>query len=111
MRDGNYKWSNTLIEKAKGAVIFRDELKKIQDKWEDGKIQEQNKPKKKTRRSYKSRKKGLRTTEDEFKGPILEAIMKSWGYCQSVDILEIIFEKIRNRLKEYDLESLPAIFQ
>jgi len=53
-------------------------------------------------------KKGLRTREEQFVMPILEAIIELGGKAKVKDVLELVYYKMEDILNSYDYEPLPS---
>lgn len=54
----------------------------------------------------KKLKKGLRTPEKEYEIPILEALVELGGKGKAGDVLDRVYEKMKDRLNEYDKQLL-----
>ena len=53
-------------------------------------------------------KKGMRTPEREFIIPILESLIELGGKGKVSEVLSLVFEKMKNKLRSYDLEKIPS---
>ncbi|ANE41193.1 hypothetical protein JM64_03735 [Fervidobacterium ngatamarikiense] len=53
-------------------------------------------------------KTGMRTPEREFIIPILESLIELDGKGKVSEVLKLVFERMKNKLKTYDLEKIPA---
>ncbi len=53
-------------------------------------------------------KRGLRTSEDAFRIPILEALVELGGSASMSQVLELVEKKMKDRLNEYDYQILPS---
>jgi len=53
-------------------------------------------------------KKGMRTPEREFIIPILESLIGLGGKGKVNEVLSLVFEKMKNKLRSYDLEKIPS---
>ncbi|MDD2211718.1 MAG: winged helix-turn-helix domain-containing protein [Clostridia bacterium] len=50
----------------------------------------------------------MRTPEDAFRQPLLEALVELGGSANIGDILKIVYEKLKNRLNKYDYQRLNS---
>ncbi len=53
-------------------------------------------------------KRGLRTSEDAFRIPILEALVELGDSASMSQVLELVEKKMKDRLNEYDYQILPS---
>lgn len=60
------------------------------------------------RKLKQKNKKDMRTPEREFIIPILEALIELGGKGKVSEVLKLVFERMKNKLKTYDLEKIPA---
>jgi phosphopantetheine adenylyltransferase len=109
----------TLAEYAERLRDLREKVKALQGEYQtisrifSEKIptqvqREQVKPTQVRKKKVKERlKKGLRTPEEQFIMPILESIIELGGRAKSKDVLERVYEKMKNILNSYDEEPLP----
>lgn len=107
-KSGNYDAARQAIEEATHLAEFREKVKMLQKEWASFAI---NRPRRaaKTRRVRKSRlPRGLRTPEEAFRVPILEALEELGGKAPIVKVLELVEEKMRAVLNEHDYEPLPS---
>ncbi|MEW6526392.1 MAG: winged helix-turn-helix domain-containing protein [Spirochaetota bacterium] len=51
---------------------------------------------------------GLRTPEDAFRRPILEALVELGGKASLSEVLDLVGTKMRSKLTRYDHEPLPS---
>jgi len=51
---------------------------------------------------------GLRTPEEAFRQPILEALVELGGKAPMRKVLDVVEKKVRSKLNKYDLEALPS---
>lgn len=62
-----------------------------------------------TKKENKSRlKRGLRTPEEKFILPILEALVELGGEAHASDVLKLVHAKMKNILNTYDYEDLSS---
>lgn len=102
----DYEKAKALIEDAVKLTGFREKVKNLQKEWET--IFAIKSAKIAKRKGYKKLKKGLRTTEDAFRIPILESLIELNGRAQIKDVLKKVYQKMKNQLNEYDLSPLPS---
>ncbi len=97
-----------LLNKLLGWRKYREKVKALEKEW--AVLAAQAPPGKKLRRrSAKERlRRGLRTPEDAFRRPILEALVECGGEAPMGKVLEAVEKKMRNRLTEYDFLPLPS---
>ena len=53
-------------------------------------------------------KRGLRTSEDAFRKPILEALVELEGRAEMSKVLDLVEKKMQGILNDYDYQSLPS---
>ncbi len=98
--------ANSLIEYAERLKVFREKVKALQKEWQ--KLSE-NAPAQNEETKARSRlAKGLRTPEDKFYIPILEALIELGGKAKAEDVLKLVREKMKNILNEHDYRSLSS---
>ncbi len=97
-----------LIENGERLKAFREKIKFLQEEWQT--IFADQVPKGSSRRKIKGRlKKGLRTPEKEFIRPILEALVELGGKAEMRTVLDRVYQKMRDLLNEYDMQTLPSL--
>jgi FtsZ-binding cell division protein ZapB len=107
VQKSEYDKAKTIIEKATALEKFREKVKQLQNEWQSNFSSLSVKPTKK--RKIKSKlKKGLRTPEDDFRIPILEALVELGGSASVSEVLELVEKKMKNKLNEYDYQILPS---
>ncbi|BCB96158.1 hypothetical protein JZK55_10800 [Dissulfurispira thermophila] len=96
-----------LIESGERLKSFREKVRLLQKEWQSifsGRVKASHR-----KRKEKSKlKKGLRTPEDEFKIPILEALIELGGKAEMKAVLKKVYSKMKDRLNQYDLSPLPS---
>jgi restriction system protein len=105
---GDYDAARRAIEDATRLADFRDKVKALQKEWASLAAK---RPQREvtTRRPGKSRlPRGLRTPEDAFRRPILEALVELGGTAPIGKVLDLVGEKMKAVLTKYDLEPLPS---
>lgn len=104
---GAYGEARRMIEIATRLAEFREKVKALQDEW--GSVFAGRAPEgKKKRRRTKRLARGLRTGEDAFRRPILEALVELGGRADMSKVLELVERKMQGVLNEYDRQPLPA---
>ncbi len=97
----------SLIENGERLKMFREKVKSLQKEWQtifSGSVSVSIR-----KREVKSKlKRGLRTPEEEFIMPILESLIELGGKAEMKKVLDKVYEKMKDRLNQYDLEGLPS---
>jgi len=117
IRHGTQAMEQKRFEEARQAIElgvrleeFRARVKAMQSEWENlfaTRLPSREKRRRKTERLPR----GLRTSEDAFRQPILEALVELGGSGTVEQVLEIVEKKMKSILNEYDympLHSDPA---
>jgi hypothetical protein len=105
---GNYDGARHAIEEATRLADFRDKVKALQKEWASL-AAKRPQSEVTTRRPGKGRlPRGLRTPEDAFRRPILEALVELGGTAPIGKVLDLVGEKMKAVLTKYDLEPLPS---
>ena len=108
-RKGDYERAKQAAEKASQLAEFREKVKKLQKEWESISRQELKVKLGKAKRSVKGRlPRGLRTPEEAFRIPILEALVELGGSATVSEVLKRVEQKMKGVLNEYDREPLPS---
>lgn len=108
----DHKKARELLEKAEAATIFRGKIKDLQMEWST--LEKQivpGVPKDRQRSKSKRKRKlqrGLRTPEEAFKTPVLEALLHLGGSANANDVLARVGKMMAGSLNEYDKQSLPS---
>lgn len=106
-RLGDYHKARTAIEDVTRLAALREKVKSLQKEWislSAGHLS--NRPRRHRAQGKLSR--GLRTPEDAFRRPILEALAELGGSAAMIKVLEKVQHKMRDILNEYDLQPLPS---
>lgn len=108
-RSGDYDRARKAIEEATRLAEFREKVKALQREWVgliSGSLKTHQPGR---RRADKGRlERGLRTPEEVFQRPILEALVELGGSAPSGEVLERVGAKMKSALNQYDLEPLPS---
>ncbi len=103
----DYDKAKMVIEDASRLITFREKVKDLQKEWRrifTGKIPRRAR----RRRGYQKLKKGLRTPEEGFRIPILKTLVELGGKAKMNSVLKGVFEKMKDELNKYDMETLPS---
>jgi len=104
---GAYDEARRMIEIATRLAEFREKVKALQKEW--GTIFASRVPEPKKRRRRPGRlERGLRTSEDAFRKPILEALVELGGRAEMPRVLELLEKKMQGVLNDYDYQPLPS---
>lgn len=104
---GDYDSAKELIEIATRLTNFRDKVRGLQKEWDNiFSTRISSKPAK--RRHSRHLPRGLRTPEDAFRRPILEALMEMDGSASVEQVLDLVGEKMKTVLNDYDRQPLVS---
>lgn len=108
-RAGDYEKARQAIEKATRLAEFREKVKALQREWGSFHAESAGPRKRRAKRRAKGRlPRGLRTPEDAFRRPILEALVELGGSAPIGEVLERVETKMKHVLNEYDWQPLPS---
>lgn len=103
----DYEKAKQLSEYGEKLKSFREKVKCLQDEWQN--LFDKNIYEPGGKRKFSGKlKKGLRTPVSEFIVPILEAIDSLGGKGKLKQILELIYQKMKDKLNKHDLEPLQS---
>ncbi len=103
----NFEKAKELIENGERLKSFREKVKALQTEWQN--IFSSKIPKYKVKRKTKEKlKRGLRTPESDFFLPILQSLIELGGKAKMKDVLQKVYDKMKNKLNTYDLQSLSS---
>ncbi len=109
LQKSEYDKAEKIIENTKDVEQFREKIKELQNEWQRKFPGLSGKSKTKRRRKITSKlKRGLRTPEDEFRIPILEAIVELGGSAPMSKVLNLVEKKMKGKLNEYDYQTLQS---
>jgi len=104
--NGDYDRAKQIIEDATRLADFRQKVKALQQEWQTS---FPGVPRKKVKRTSKGRlPKGLRTPDDAFRIPLLEALIELGGSAGMNGVLDCVAKRMRRQLNEYDMEPLQS---
>jgi restriction system protein len=107
-RAGDYDKARAAIEEATRLAEFREKVKALQKEWQ-GLFAKVPRQKRRTSRKAKRRlPRGLRTPEDAFRRPILEALVELGGSSSIGEVLDRVEQKMKGVLNSYYYEPLPS---
>jgi hypothetical protein len=91
---------------------FKEKVENLKSEWQDifsGVAYMPTKNCSGRKKENKSRlKRGLRTPEEKFILPILEALIELGGEARASDVLKLVYAKMKNILNTYDYEDLSS---
>jgi len=105
---GDYAKARNAIEEATRLAEFREKIKGLQKEWTalSSAGSRVGRPRRRGPRARLPR--GLRTPEDAFRRPILEALLELGGRAAIGDVLDAVGRRMRGKLTKYDFQSLPS---
>lgn len=103
--------SQHILEICKKVKAFKEKVENLQREWDAifsgvAYMPTKNGSCRKKKRSRLER--GLRTPEEEFILPILEALVELGGEAHASDVLKLVHAKMKNILNTYDYEDLSS---
>lgn len=109
-RRSDHAAAREIANRVQEVTAFRNRVKEMQKEWERlfGEFARGVKKRCKRRLLTQRLQRGLRTPEDAFRRPILEALVELGGSATIDKVLDLVYEKMRDRLNEYDLQPLPS---
>lgn len=110
--NSKHQEARALLDKAEKVTRFRGKIKNLQKEWMPLETQITRKTAEEIRRSRRNKsrrlQRGLRTPEEEYRRPILEALEKLGGHAQSNDVLNLVRKSIGNSFNKYDKQLLTS---
>ena len=107
----DYERAKEALEQAGVLTAFRDKLAVLRAEWESlaaaAEIQEDEETKAE-RRNLGRLRKGLRTSESQYRVPILRVLSEMGGSGRAAEVLERVGEIMKPRLKPVDFEPLAS---
>jgi len=107
-KEGDYDTTRRTIEEATRLAEFREKVKALQKEWASLLAKRPQRPKTAGREVKSRLPRGLRTPEDAFRRPILEALVELGGKASIGKVLDLVEKKMSAKLTKYDLEPLPS---
>ena len=103
-----YDEARRMIEIGAWLSDFRERVKELQNKWRNVFTSDAPGKTVKRRKRPERLKRGLRTSEVAFRKPILEALVELGGRAEIFRVLDLVEEKMRGILNDYDYQRLPS---
>jgi len=108
-RSGDYSRAKLAIEEATRLSEFREKVRLLQKEWQNLVLTNRRGTREATRRTHLGKlKRGLRTPEEVFRRPLLEGLVELGGKAPVAQVLDLVYEKMRAVLNEYDHQPLPS---
>jgi hypothetical protein len=105
---GDYDEARRMIENATRLTDFRDKVKVLQNEWRNLFTRYALEREVKRGKYPERLERGLRTSEDAFRKPILEALVELGGQAEISDVLDLVEKKMRGILNDYDYQPLSS---
>ena len=102
---GDYDRARKLMDQGSQLTTFREKVNELQKEW--GSIARKRK-RKGDEKPLKRLERGLRTREDAFRIPILQALVQMNGSAEMSKVLDKVGELMQDQLNEYDRSPLPS---
>jgi restriction system protein len=107
-RSGNYDKATELIEEATRLTDFRERVRALQREWKTAVPRRARRRRKGRRKVTKRLPRGLRTPEDSFRLPILEALVQLGGSGGINEVLDAVGPKMEGTLNKYDRQAMAS---
>lgn len=107
----NYEQAREALSRAAQITSFRARVATLRQEWQALAAlgdQQESAATKAARQNLGKLRKGLRTPEEAYRKPILEALDELGGQASVGEVLELVFKKMQGRLNEYDLQPLAS---
>lgn len=108
---GDYRAAREMIDQAEKVTAFREQVKELKREWQKSFSQRVRRiaaDKGLTGIQTKRLERGLRTPQESYRRPILEALAELGGSATVGEVLDRVYEKVKDRLTEYDRQPLPS---
>ena len=110
---GKYEIAKDLTEKGSQMTAFRGKVSDLRKEWLNifGPViakRDTARRKKRSGQAAERLKRGLRTPEENFRIPILQALVDLGGSAPVDQVLDKVEEKMRTQLNVYDRQPLPS---
>ena len=110
--DSDYDRAKEALEQAATITAFRDRVAGLRDEWlatfEEQGAEEEDEETRAQRRNLGRLKRGLRTTEKEFRRPLLRALVKLGGSAEIGAVLDGLKRSMKDILADVDYEPLAS---
>jgi hypothetical protein len=111
-KSGKYNQARALLSKVESILGYRGKILCLKDDWKALNVPVTHKPTGSQDRSPRSAspplKPGLKTGYDEFRYPILAALVRLDGSGHVREVLHIVEEIMADQLNKYDYQPLPS---
>ncbi len=106
---GDYEEARKAIELGTRLAEFRAKVKALLGEWANLSVAPVTRTApKKRKRTLQKLQRGVRTPEDAFRRPILEALAELGGKGTVDEVLRLVEEKMKDVLNPYDWKPLPS---
>jgi len=91
-------------------TAFREKVNELQKEWGNifAKVSVRRRRRKRSRKAQKRLERGLRTREDAFRAPILQALVLLDGSASMAEVMDQVGDLMEDELNEYDRSPLPS---
>ncbi|MEO1665348.1 MAG: winged helix-turn-helix domain-containing protein [Chloroflexota bacterium] len=103
MRQGDFDSAEKVIQQARKLDALREQLRTLQHGFEQHVIEAAEPDVNHTRL-----RQGLKTPQDAYRVPILEALVEMGGSANLNDVLEHVYNKMKPHLNDHDHAPLPS---
>ena len=109
-KQGDYNRARSFLRDAERVSDFRYKVKSLQKEWGDLFYRPRNLPQAEKNEKTLPQKqfKGIRTTEEAFRKPVLESIVELKGSAPWEKILQRVEIRMKKFLNQYDLEEISS---
>lgn len=110
LRAGDYLKAKEAIDEATRLSEFREKVRDLQREWKALTMERQVHTRRASRKPRTGRLgRGLRTSQDALRQPILETLRELGGKAPVGEVLDRVENKMRDVLNEYDYQPLPSL--
>ena len=106
----DYDRASEALERAAQITAFREKADALRREWESlvGRPSEEEEEARAQRRDFGRLARGLRTPEDAFRRPILQALVDLGGAAPMAEVLEKVRQAMQDILKDVDYQPLGS---
>lgn len=105
---GDYDKASGVIQQATRLTDFRERVRGLQREWKTVFAPAAPRRRKRRRKVGPRLARGLRTPEDAFRTPILEALVELGGSADINKVLDLVGTKMEGTLNKYDRQRMPS---
>jgi len=106
---GNYDLAKELLQKASDLTAFREKVRGLKREWKNlFSVHARRRRRDRGRLHLAKLKRGLRTPQEKFRVPILEVLVAKGGSAPVDDVLEGLYQRMKNILNQYDRTPLAS---